>query len=439
MARTALMLAAMLLSLSQADTSPWYWATTVITETVWTFCGADTSVSTPGALGCGATLPSQAPEQGPITTDIVLDGVSLVSITVQPVSSPTSCYSLPVPASSLKAIAFSADQSDDPPIYLYLGDNETTPAYIGTVIDGEGAFLDLSSNTSAAGNIVLTLSTGESLVFDAHGLHHFNADCDSASSVVITNFLDQIGSMHTNLTSPLVQRDVSPGTNFTVTIQVDDLVDSQLQWPQLAFGSSTCDFISRQSSNTWDNLTWTCNYPGANSSVVACQRSFRTWLPHSRFVPAKLITNLPPFLSQFSAPLGSLIPNLSQPLQQGMAWIETAQKAALMASEKGGDMVCDVLHALDQYEILFSDPGLGPVPKTIGVYRSPPVPTIVGRVASRTPRMTQEPPRQIVPTVTGFSSVTATSFGVLGGITGFVGSVFGGAKSTGVVVVKGAG
>ncbi|KAK3341980.1 hypothetical protein B0T25DRAFT_436725, partial [Lasiosphaeria hispida] len=410
-----------LLGQVRSESSPWYWATTVITETVWTICSGEETVT--------------VFEQGPLSTDIVFadSNVSLTNITVQPASSPTSCYSLPTPTSSLEVVAFAASKEASAdstnPVFFYVGENATTPEYVGTLVDGNRCFLDISSDASAAGRVGLILSSGESIVFDESGIHHFDADCGSESSVTISDFLDQI----TSITERLAQSNTTGNwfgaaprrramaqTNFTVAMEIEDVISDQLSEPHLAYGPSDCTFLSREISETWDILTWTCQYPGANSKEKVCEQSFHSWLNPSPDASNntignssvasdnKLFKHLPQFLKQFGSPLAALFP-LSPPLLHALAWLDTAQNAVRDAAELGGSSLCQVLHAQEQYEIVLADPGL-PSPHTIGVYASPPVPTISDTLASRTTRRTTDPPRAMQPTATGFPSMTETSF-----------------------------
>jgi len=367
-----------------------------------------------------------------VITEVTLNHAVLTGVTVQPASSPTSCYQLPLPTSSLQAVAYDAsvasEWKDPHPVFFYVGDNATLPKYVGTLIEGKRCFLDISPNASAAGRMALTVVGGESLVFDEAGVHLFDTSCETISSITIRSFLDQLvsASEAQNVSGIAGQQNANaaretgvPMSNFTVAIQVDDIVGGQLVNPFVGFGPSPCTFVTRQHAGLWDNLTWNCEYPGSNSKLRACEVAFQNWLQPSgldrgEMGPSainsdKFFDLLPDFLSLAADPLARLLPGLSKPLLQGMQWTKKAHAAVLDVARAGKESVCAKLHVADQYVILFSDPGLTAL-HTIGVYRSPPVPTIIGTVASRTTRKTREPPRQINPTVTEFSSVTATSF-----------------------------
>jgi len=433
------LLACFIFGFCRAQLSPWYWATTVVTETVWTICEAEHEPTTI------VSIPHCPP-----TTSIALENAVLTGITVQPASSPTSCYSLPIPTSALEMIALASNQisnstSDDDPMFFYLGENATVPEYIATVIDGQRCMLDVSPNASVTGRVALILAGGESLVFDETGLHHFDADCNSASSVEISGFLDQIASIAeapsssnetgNSLMPPARKRDEDE-EDFTVTLQIEKEITGQLKEPHLTFGPSTCYLIEELSDDQWGNFTFNCQYPGANSSQQACEDVISTWIQPAdstapgtadlTFIPNgnKLMANLPQFLDRAGAPLAKLIPNLTAPLQQGMNWISAAKFAAIDVAQFGGNTMCKLLHVGVQYAIVFTDPLL-PTPHTVGVYHSPPVKTIVGTLASHTTPATKDPPRQVQPTVTDFTSVTATSFSIplIGALTGLLGGL----------------
>ncbi|KAK0631499.1 hypothetical protein B0T14DRAFT_401811, partial [Immersiella caudata] len=372
----------------------------------------------------------------PPSTSIVLDNGVLTGITVQPASSPTSCYDLPIPTSSLEVIAFASDQTpgstSDDPTFFYLGENATVLEYMATLIDGERCVLDVSANASAAGRVALILAGGESLVFDETGLHHFAAGCNSASSIEIDSFIDQVASIaevsasadgtDDQLTFKLGKRDAdAEEKNFTVTLQIEREIHSQLRQPHLDFGASPCLLVETAANDEWGNFTFICQYPGANSSQQACEDALSAWLqPASPPSPGtarldvapngnRLMANLPQFLDHAAALLANLIPNISASLQQGMAWIKTAQSAAIDVAQFGGSTMCKLLHVGALYDLVFTDPAL-PTAHTVGVYHSPPVDTLIGTLATHTTKPTKDPPRQVLPSVTDFTSVTATSF-----------------------------
>ncbi|KAK3693421.1 hypothetical protein B0T22DRAFT_420732 [Podospora appendiculata] len=397
-----------------------YWATTVITETVWTICAAQETAT--------------VFEQGPFSTSIVLANAVLTGITVQPASSPTSCYSLPTPASSLDVIAFAARQASTSsnatasnPLFFYLGDNATSPEYVGTLLNGTQCLLDISPNASAAGRVALMLAGGESLVFDQTGMHHYNGGCDAVSSVTIANFSSQIMAIVDSPDLPTLSdipqtgkmKRQLPETNFTVVVQIDDAINGQLLKPQVSFGPSPCTLLTQSEVGRWQTLIWTCQRPGANSSEKTCEAKFHNWFNPDPVAPSPgagstnngtdLFNHLPGFMSKLGHSITSLFPGLSPALLQAVGWLKTARRAVLNAAEFGGDELCLVLHAMDEYTLVLSDPGL-PTPHTIGVYVSPPVPTISDTMALWTSRITKEPPRAVLPKVTGFPSVTETSF-----------------------------
>lgn len=434
----AAFLLAVILPRSEADSLDLRLASAIITETVWTTnCSVEeaTTVRRPIQYN-DQNLTLQTPTAYPTTTSIVLSNAILTNVTVQPATSPTSCYELPTPLASLDVVAFSVSHISDTdidPVLFYLADNATVPVYVATFIDGHRVLLDVSVNSSTAGRVALAMPRGESIVFDATGIHHFDARCDSVWSVDVDGFLDQITSIVFPLPgSRLVKSnlrvrddagmDTDADSTFSVTIQVDDFVGNQLMEPQLSFGPTACKLVNQQLGTIWSNFTWDCDFPGANSSVKRCTSAFSSWLEPPFPQPEgessekskkdiSLFNVLPGFLDEACSPIIGLFPNLSQPLGDGLDWISKAHVAVLDAVAGGALAMCSALHQSDQYGLLFSDPGLADT-HTVGVYHSPPVSTIVGQVASRTTLMTRDPPRVVIPTVTDFPSVTATSFGL---------------------------
>ncbi|KAK3382119.1 hypothetical protein B0T24DRAFT_685890, partial [Lasiosphaeria ovina] len=423
---------------AQIDTSPWIWATMVVTETVWTICAAEETTT--------------IFEQGPVSTSIILANAVLSDITIQPASSPAWCYSLPTPLSALDAIALSVDRAsptatstasvaDEDAVFFYVGDNATAPEYVGALVDGSPFLLDISSNASAAGHVALVSSaTGETLVFDAAGMHRFAPGCVAVSSVLVAGFMDQMVDIVSQM--PVTQSNIfgrdsvavaqklarsksvqkMAETNFTVVVEVDDIIDALLREPHVFFGPSECNFLSRddKAGGDWAVLSWTCQFPGANSGEKACEAAFHSWLEPggtiatSTVIPISnghdLFLCLPQFVRAAGAPLTDLMPGIDAQLQRGLGWLAHAAQAAVVdAAEAGGKALCRVLHAADEYPVLFSDPGIGAA-HTIAMYVSPPVPTIVETLASRTTRVTREPPRAVIPAVTAFPNVTVPSF-----------------------------
>ncbi|KAK4160190.1 hypothetical protein QBC43DRAFT_270948 [Cladorrhinum sp. PSN259] len=425
--------------------SPWYWATTVITETVWTIC----TPATPTPLT--------------VTNIVLLDAEFpvLTSVTVQPPTSPASCYSLPAPTSSLQVIAFSANQisrdgiaNANDPVLFYVANNATSPEYVGTFIGGIRILLDLSPGASAAGRVAILLPDDESLVFDPTGVHHYDAGCRAVSSVMIPSFMDQVLSI---ASSPTIheQGPVSDGyissshshslskremqsKNFTVQIVVESIIDVELQGPSMWWGPSPCAFVSRTpGEGEWPVFTWTCEYPGRQSAEKKCEEGFHDWLrPGSNSVHATsgiiqsghdLFQYLPRFLGRVGGSLTNLLADVSPVMQTGMKWLSVARNAVIDVAELGGESACEALHAFDEYKLVMSDAGLTSGPHTVGAYVSPPVDTIVGILAVHTTRMTRAPPRAVVPGqasrassrtrgsrtgsgVVSFENVTVTSF-----------------------------
>lgn len=390
-------------------------------------------------------------EQGPFSTSLVLVDAVLTGITVQPASSPTACYNLPIPTSALDLIAFSADQTspDDAhqndPVFFYLSDNATVPEYVATLIDGNRYVLDVSSNASAASRIALTLSGGESLVIDQTGMHYFDARCGSGSSVLVDGFLGQILPMVNEAPQRMSGRQLDkremPMTNFTVVVQVEDVIGSQFQGPQVLFGPTPCNFVNRNDTEGWSTYAWSCQHPGLNSSEKQCEGSFQTWLrpntqppsaggqpPGTNGQPSSYLLK---FISKAGSSITNLFPALSPPFAKGLNWLSKAESAVVDIAEFGGESICQLLHMNDEYLLVLSDPGISSA-HTIGAYVSPPVPVISETMASHTTRNPRDPPRVVQPGATGFPTLTATAF--LPTIFGPLLSIFGHGEAAGVAM-----
>ena len=356
----------------------------------------------------------------PLTTSIVFPDAVLTGVTIQPASSPSSCCVLPTPSASLKLIAFEPNATDVDSIYFYTNTNATSPYYVGTLVDGSRCLLDLSPEALAAGRLAAHLSNGESVVFDETGLHHYGAGCNTTTSVTISDFLAQLAGLP-DAQPPAdgrVRRRDLPETNFTVAVQVAAAIDPFLHDPKVAFGDSPCTFIDIQNITEWDIHSWTCQYPGANSSEKSCEERFHSWFKPDTPSPTgtgldqtgnALFNFVPRLVSRVGNNLADIFPGISEPLQHGLTWLNNAHNAVLHAADVGGGELCEIIHEFDEYDLILSDPGL-PSLHTIGNYHSPPLPTITEVFESHTKRITKEPPRQVVPTETSFPSVTETSF-----------------------------
>ncbi|KAK0732400.1 hypothetical protein B0T21DRAFT_195404 [Apiosordaria backusii] len=139
---------------ANGDPDPQYWtATTVVTETVWTMCTAEETETVDPKLPINLLDSKLTCTQVfenikvALTTSIILPNAILTSVVVEPPASPTSCYSLPTPISSLDVIAFAANQittdssKASDPVFFYVGNNATSPEYVGTLIDGNRVLL----------------------------------------------------------------------------------------------------------------------------------------------------------------------------------------------------------------------------------------------------------------------------------------------------------
>ncbi|KAK4231668.1 hypothetical protein QBC38DRAFT_465260 [Podospora fimiseda] len=119
--------------------------------------------------------------------------------------------------------------------------------------------------------------------------------------------------------------------------------------------------------------------------------------------------------------LTNLLPGVSTDMQTGMKWLSAAQNAVIDVAELGGESVCEVLHAVDEYKLVMRDAGLREKggQHTVGAYVSPPLDTVVGTLASHTTRMTKMPPRAVVPSAKSIAvsleNVTISKFSTTGG------------------------
>ncbi|KAK1778323.1 hypothetical protein QBC45DRAFT_442840 [Copromyces sp. CBS 386.78] len=398
---------------AQYDNGTCCLATSWITETLFTACGVLETT----------TVYEEAP--CPLTTSIVFPDAVLTGVTIHPASSPSSCCILPTPSASLELIAFEPNATDVDSIYFYTSNNTTSPYYVGTLVDGSRCLLDLSPEALATGRLAAHLSNGESIIFDETGIHYYGAGCNTTTSVTISDFLAQLAGLP-DAPPPAdaaergrrVQKRDLPETNFTVAVQVAAAIDLFLHDPQVAFGDSPCTFIDIQNITEWDIHSWTCQYPGVNSSEKSCEEKFHSWFKPDSPPPSgtgldqtgnALFNFVPRLVNRVGNNLADLFPGISEPLQHGLNWLNNAHNAVLHAADVGGGALCEILHEFDEYDLILSDPGL-PSLHTIGNYHSPPLPTITEVFESHTKRITKEPPRQVVPTETSFPNVTETSF-----------------------------
>ncbi|KAM7197770.1 hypothetical protein V8F20_006443 [Naviculisporaceae sp. PSN 640] len=385
------------------------WATSIITETIWKLCSE--------------VVTGTVYQQEPYSTNLVLPDAVLTEVTVHPSSSPTSCYNLPIPTPALDIVAFSADRASpdatdqDDPVFFYLGENATVPEYVATLIDGERYLLDVSSDACVSSRVALILAEGESLVVDQTGMHYFDSTCGSASSVVVKCFLDQIGPMvdaefQRMADERRLNQRAMATTNFTVAVQVEDVIGSLFYGPEVWFGPSQCDYGNRDDFEGWSTHTWSCQHPGENSTEKQCERAFLNWMrPNTTWASSSGQSSayLLHFISKAGPALSNLFPAMSPSFTKGLNWLSKAGSAVVDIAEFGGESICQALHQSDEYFLVLSDPGLSSV-HTIGAYVSPPVSIISKTMNSQITNPARAPPRAVQPGVTGFPTVTATEF-----------------------------
>ena len=356
-------------------------------------------------------------------------------MTLYPASSPTSCYSLPVPVSSLDSVAYHTNDEEfsdsesgttgaENPIFFYVGSNATSPQYIGTTINGSQVLLDLSSEASQSGHLAVVLSGGQSLVLNNDGIHLYQDGCESVSSLAIANFTHQLASLGAAPHGPaqpqsqsrMVKRQATQETNFTVEVQMDKIVDANAPQPNMTFGSSPCTFQSINSSTDSDTVIWICQYPGEHNGQMTCENGFRSWVNGSSGSPipsprnvTDLIDYISPFLDNTAAAIGNFFPALTPILSQVTPFIQQTQQALTDTVQFGGAAMCQLLHQNDINQLLMQVPGMSST-YTVGAFVSPPLPVISANLVKPTASPTKEPPREVLPGQTGFPLVTALSF-----------------------------
>ncbi|KAK1752739.1 hypothetical protein QBC47DRAFT_62404 [Echria macrotheca] len=166
------------------------------------------------------------------------------------------------------------------PVFFHVGEDSWLPEYVSGGIDGGClcvCFLDTSTDesASAAGQMALVSSGGHVYLFDEMGMHQFHAKCTIYSSAAADYLLQKL--------AVLIGTSQRPSSNFTVAIQVDDMVGGRLLDPYLGVGPSPCTFVSRQPTDDGQGstLTWNCEYPGVDLFAQFCESFLR-----ARFSPS---------------------------------------------------------------------------------------------------------------------------------------------------------
>ncbi|KAH8887163.1 hypothetical protein GQ53DRAFT_809200 [Thozetella sp. PMI_491] len=401
-----------------------YLATTIVTETVYAVCGIQEQTT----LSSLCTTP----------TNLVLPGNAVLSgVTVHAASSPSSCYSLPTPTASLDAIPyqnseqyFSDGESNrgdaQDPVLFYMAENATSPQYVSSTVNGSRILLDLSSEAASCGHIALAFPDGRSLVFNNAGMHLYHNGCSSVSSVSIANFTDQLTSIGALPDTPPCRREIFKRqvqeTNFTVEVRVNTTSDPSAMQPNMTFGQSPCEFLSRVLSTDADICSWSCQVPGEFSKEKQCERSFSSWMngtsgssiPSPKNV-SDLLDYMTPFLQKAGASIGNVFPVLTPLLNHVVPFLYTTQRAVANAINFGGMAICKLLHQNDEYDLVMLIAGK-PNPYTVGAFVTPPDTTISANLVPPTTSPTREPGRTMHPGQTGFPLISILPSPLLSGL-----------------------
>ncbi|EGO53320.1 hypothetical protein NEUTE1DRAFT_17702, partial [Neurospora tetrasperma FGSC 2508] len=112
---------------------------------------------------------------------------------------------------------------------------------------------------------------------------------------------------------------------------------------------SQSSFVDIQNITEWDIHSWTCQYPGANSSEKSCEEKFHSWFKADSPSPSgtgldqtgnALFNFVPRLVNRVENNIADLFPGISEPLQHGLAWLNNAHNAVLHAADVGGGELC---------------------------------------------------------------------------------------------------
>ncbi|KUI57363.1 hypothetical protein VP1G_04683 [Cytospora mali] len=323
---------------------------------------------------------------------IALSSVYLTGVTVLAPRSPTSCFALPTPSSSMDLVAVAVNPQDhydlSNPMLFSFGENATNPQYIGALASGDPYVLDLSSDNPVTGQLGLQIPGQNALVFDGSGMSLFAANCTSLFQVVIENFYSQLGAMSGLRPGKLGKRQgYLNTTNFLVEVSVDSYLNTPYFSPNLTFGNSVCTLQTNVMGPTVENITWSCVYPPPNGGATACADRLATWLdgmsvpstaPQS---PTEVLATLSPFLSLAGDSVLTLFPGSDPALSLGFAFMRQVEAAAQEAVGDVGSAACNVMHSFDSDDLVIEDSGLLGT-KTLGSFINEPPPSLAINLAA---------------------------------------------------------
>lgn len=371
---------------------------------------------------------------------ITLSEASLTGVTLLAPRSPTSCFTLPVPAASLDLIAVAVvpehnyDLSN--PILLAFGDNGTTPHYMSAMARGNPYVLDLSPNNDVTGQLGLQIPGEDALVFDGSGMSLYTGNCSTLTQVLVDNFYSQLGSMagrsSRDVTVPKAKkRQSAASSTFTVEVALDTYLDTPEFSPNLTFGDSKCTIqLNKMGSETY-NITWSCTYPPPMGPVATCEESLDSWLSEMT-APSntpknttEVLATISPFLALAGDSILDLFPGSDPALALGFTFMRQAEKAAKQAVDHVGPAACEVMHAFDSDDLVIEDSGpLGT--QTLGSYMTAPPPSLTINLAAAATATIADLPRRKVNPKDNFLKQIATEFkSLLGAFTHWLGGLGG--------------
>lgn len=360
---------------------------------------------------------------------IALQGVTLTGVTLLAPRSPTSCFTLPTPVSSMDMLAVAVIPEDtydlSNPIIFGFGANGTIPQYVMAISSGNPYVLNLSPDNPVHGQLGLQIPGDGALVFDGSGMSLYTGNCTTLTQVAIDNFYSQLASIAGASPSLGASKGMQKlqgvsSSNFTVVVSVDSYLNSASFGPKLTFGNTQCTLQSNVIGTSTDSLSWSCIYPPPEGDAAVCATGLGAWMSDmstpstSPRNTTQVLATIGPFLSVAGDAILNLFPGADPALSLGLAFMQQVENAIQEAINGVGISACDVLHAYDYDDLVIEDSGpLGT--QTIGSFMSAPPPSIaVNLKASATASITALPRRKANPT-DNFLKQIATDFSTIFG------------------------
>lgn len=369
---------------------------------------------------------------------IALGSASLTGVTLLAPRSPTSCFTLPTPATSLDMIAVAVVPQNDydlkNPVIFAFGDNGTTPQYVSAMASGNPYILDLSLANVVQGQLGLQIPGEDALVFEGSGMSLYTGNCSEITQVIVEDFYAQLGSMagksSRSRTAPAVgRRQAVSSSTFIVELVVDAYLNTADFGPNLTFGDSKCTFQLNKVGSDTNNITWSCAYPPTTGGVASCESNLNSWMS-DMIAPSTtpknttaVLTTITPFLALAGDSILDLFPGSDPALALGFTFMQQAEKAAKQALGQAGLAACEVLHVFDSDDLVVEDRGpLGT--QTLGSYMTAPPPSLaINLAASATAAIVNLPRRKVNPK-DNFLKQIATDFkSIFGAFTHWLGGL----------------